>query len=194
MERIYNGPPFSIKTKNEREDSCGQNQQVELEWTSLAARRPQCATGGNYCFLTSQLENIQTTNTHTAPVFQHQTRARVRLQLKIFLLLFLFVRGIETQTFSSLQEYKQLLLVFFHFFRSPLPHRQDILNTSMLKITNNIIGENFPGTSSLHSPSDPGNQHFRTFLKPGRKKSLTQSGLFINQLQQSLFYCIGWTD
>ena len=32
---------------------------------------------------------------------------------------------------------------------SPLPHRQDILNTSMLKITDNTIGENFPGTSSL---------------------------------------------
>ena len=135
--------PFLHKDKLRKLSLC------ELEWTSLAARRPQCATGGNYCFLTSQLENIQTTNTHTAPVFQHQTRARVRLQLKIFLLLFLFVRGIETQTFSSLQAYKQLLLVFFHFFRSPLPHWQDILNTSMLKITNNIIGENFPGTSSL---------------------------------------------
>ena len=33
------------------------------------------ATGGNYSFLTSQLENIQTTNTDTASIFPHHTRA-----------------------------------------------------------------------------------------------------------------------
>ena len=38
------------------------------------------ATGGNYSFLTSQLENIQTTNTDTAPIFPHQTRARGSLR------------------------------------------------------------------------------------------------------------------
>ena len=40
------------------------------------------------------------------------------------------------------------------FFQLTL-HRQDILNASMLKITDNTIGENFPGTSpSLSNPGE----------------------------------------